>query len=488
VQIARRTPEFWSPIDSMTHSKTTTLSETANATRLSAVRSAHPRFLSSVATVFGGQIASAMIALLIEVLCARLLGPEGRGQIALCMMIIALGTMLGGLGGEIPIIIWAAKAKDEFGAWIPAVMFWGLLGASAAVGIWICVFEVWHPAFLNGVTGPLALIVAAAIPASIFFNYQVAVLTGLERFRLRAGVSVATQVTELAAIAILVFFLGRTSVAAVLGILAGFLIGGLATIPILKTSAAGAWNFRKAREKLLPALNLGVRGQLGDLATFFNYRLDVFVVNFFLGPASVGIYAIGVVVSEALWQVPQAAAVALFPRTARTMESGATEFTCAVSRHVLLISVILAAAIAITAPILIPLLFGSQFVPAIAVIWWILPGTVALSLGKLMSADLAARGKPGYSSIFSIVSLAVTLVLDFILIPRFGIQGAAIASSVAYLVDSILLVAKLRDITGVSWRDLLVPRRSEFAMYQQSWTRCKTWLRPVPASGFGVAD
>ncbi len=102
-----------------------------------------------------------------------------------------------------------------------------------------------------------------------------------------------------------------------------------------------------------------------------------------------------------------------------------------------------------------------------------------------MSADLAARGKPGYSSIFRLFRWRSRLLLDFALIPRFGIQGAAIASSVAYLVDSVLLVGKLREITGVAWSDLLLPRRAEFVMYQQSWTRCKAWLRPAPAGGFG---
>jgi O-antigen/teichoic acid export membrane protein len=442
-----------------------------------------PSFLSSVSTVFGGQIACAVIALMIEVLCSRTLGPAGRGQIALCAMVTAFGTMLGGLGGEIPIILWSAKARETLSQWMPAVFLCGLLGAAAVSALWLVAYRFWHPAFLRGVTPTLAAIVAVAIPANIFFNDLVAVLTGFERFRLRAVVAFATQIAELVSIVVLMAFVSRTAIAAVAGMLIGLAVGGVIACVSLGRVIALRWDLRGASERLLPALSLGVRGQLGNLATFFTYRLDVFIVNFFLGPADVGIYAVGVVVAEALWQVPQAAAVALFPRTARTEAEGSVEFTCSVSRHVLLIATLTGVALAIAAPILIPLVFGARFSSAVAVVWWILPGTIALSLGKLMSADLAGRSKPQYSSAFALVSLAVTVLLDFLLIPRMGIRGAALASSVAYLVDSLLLTAKLRQLLGVRWSDLLIPNRADFAGYRELWVRHKHHLQFAFASG-----
>ena len=442
-----------------------------------------PAFLASVATIFGGQIASALVALMIEVLCSRILGPEGRGQIALCAMVTALGTMLGGLGGEIPIILWSAKARDRVSHWLPAVFLWGFLGAAAASELWLLSYRLWHPVFLRGVTPKLAVFVAIAIPANIFFNDLIAVLTGFERFRLRAAIAFSTQVAELISVVALMAFVSRSAVAAVAGMLVGLLAGGVIAFAALSSAIARRWNLTRASENLLLALSLGVRGQLGNLATFFTYRLDVFVVNFFLGPADVGIYALGVVVAEALWQVPQAAAVALFPRTARTEAAGSAEFTCAVSRHVLLIASLIGVVLAIVAPILIPLIFGTRFRPAIAVVWWILPGTVALSLGKLMSAAIAARGKPEYSSVFALVALAVTVLLDFLLIPRMGIRGAALASSVAYFVDSLLLAAKLRRLLAVRWSDLLIIKRSDLVLYRRFWTRYKHHLQFATSPG-----
>src|SRR5262249_43577398 len=71
----------------------------------------------------------------------------------------------------------------------------------------------------------------------------------------------------------------------------------------------------------------------------------------------------------------------------------------------------------------------------------------------------------GYSSVFSIVALAVTVALDLILIPRFGINGAAMASSTAYLTNTILLLSALKYEIKVTWRSLLVPTRTEWAAF-----------------------
>ena len=59
----------------------------------------------------------------------------------------------------------------------------------------------------------------------------------------------------------------------------------------------------------------------------------IFVVNYFFDTAQVGLYAVGVLVAEGLWQIPHAAALALIPRTARTLNQGATQFTCTRGAH-----------------------------------------------------------------------------------------------------------------------------------------------------------
>jgi O-antigen/teichoic acid export membrane protein len=439
-------------------------------------------FLSNLVTLVGGQAACAALGLAIEICYARLLGPAGRGQISLCTMAIAVGVLAGGLGGEIPIIVWTADRKSKSPAWLPAVVFWGAIGSLFASCAWTFVYWGWRPLFLHGITIPLALIVLASIPLTILDGYLTAIFTGLERFRLRAGVSVIDQIAALVGMVALVLLFGRSAEAAMLGVLFGLLISAAIAAMLLRESLRGFWKVWSAQGRIRSALSLGLRAQFGNVASFFNYRLDVFIVNYFLNPAQVGLYAVGVVVSEVLWQVPQAAAIALTPRTARTINEGAAQFTCLVMRHVFLLSCVSGIAVAIFTPLLLPLIFGGRFSPSIPVVWWILPGTVAFSLAKVASADFTARGKPEYNAMFSLVALVATVSLDFALIPRMGIGGAALASSVAYILNATLLVTALKHQLKVGWKSLFFPTRAEFSSYYQAWLHFKERLRPAAAS------
>lgn len=443
-------------------------------------------FITSVATVLGGQAACALLALVTEICYARLLGPEGRGQISLCLMAIAFGVLVGGMGGEGTIILWSADARRRSKVWLPAVLLWGLIGCVIACSLWTVVYWRWFPAFLRSVNPTLALIVLLSIPAGVLLDYQISMLVGEERFRTRVTVAIAAQAGGLAGFAVLLFF-GRSAENALWGNLIGILLGGGIAIALLKNSFRGFWRIGAARESLLPTLSFAMRGHFGNVASFFNYRLDVFIVNYYLDSTQVGLYALGVVVSEALWQIPTAAALALFPRTARTIDKGATDFTCLIMRQVLVIASASAIAIAIGSWLFLPLVFGERFRPSIAVVWLLLPGTLALSLGRVAASDLSGRGKSGYSSVFSLAALAVTVALDLLLIPRIGIQGAALASSAAYFTNTVLILAALKYELKVTWRALLVPTFAELASYQHTWSRFREWMRPATALPSGQA-
>jgi len=426
-------------------------------------------FLANVATVLGGQAASIVVALLSQILFARLLGPGPRGQVSICMMAVALGALMGNLGADIPIVVWSTDAKKKPAAWLSAICLWALLGCGVAGSAWWIAYGHLQRTALQGVTPTLAIVVLATIPIAVLFSDLIAFLTGAERFGERAGTVLVQAGATLVAFGGLTFFVGRTANAALLGNILGLLCGVVVAGWLLRGSFAERWAAPALTKQVRDGLMAGLRGQIGNVAAFFNYRLDVFIVNYFLGVEQVGLYSVGVVVSEGLWQIPQAVATALFPRTARTSKEDSAEFTCLIMRQVFAISCVTGLVLALLSPIVIPLLFGDRFRPSVPVIWWILPGTIALSLAKIASSDLAGRYKTGYSSAFGVVAFCTTVGLDFLLIPRMGILGAALASSAAYLVHGTLLMLALKHEFRVGWKTLLVPRREELSHYSKAW-------------------
>src|SRR5262245_21718149 len=130
-------------------------------------QSARGTFLVSVGTVLGGQAVNILVALLLEICYARFLGPGPRGQISLCMMMIAFGALLAGLGADIPIVIWRADRKRNVAEWIRPVLLWGFFGCAAFCVLWSAIFFRWRPEFLRGVTPQLFRQVLLTVPFAV---------------------------------------------------------------------------------------------------------------------------------------------------------------------------------------------------------------------------------------------------------------------------------------------------------------------------------
>jgi len=441
------------------------------------VTSRSPSFIVSIVTILGGQFVSGVIALLAEILYARLLGPAARGTIGLCVVTIAFATLIGGLGGEGAIVYWTSRSRPHQNSYLPAVLSWGALGCCLACGLWSWSFWKLQLPFLRGMSGSSAVVILFSIPAATFFAYSMALAGGYEQFRLRSLCSALRQVVGMTMFLLLLLAFGRQVETALWANFIGLTIGTLTMVTLLRREIATSWTTASTLSNIRPTLTYALRGQVGNLASFFTYRLDIFIVNYFLLPAQVGFYALGVTISEALWQIPQAVASALFPRTVRSADANATQFTTFILRQVLLLNLLGGLAMAAISPFVVPLIFGQRFQPSVSVIWWILPGTIALSLAKVGCADLAGRGKNGYASVFALFCFAVTAILDWRLIPLMGITGAALASSIAYCLDALLVLAALRYEAKIRFLDILIPQSVDLQVYRAAVDRLKDIVR-----------
>jgi O-antigen/teichoic acid export membrane protein len=208
---------------------------------------------------------------------------------------------------------------------------------------------------------------------------------------------------------------------------------------------------------LRPALQYGVKSYTANLLTFFNYRLDSFLVNAFSGVGAVGLYSTSVSTAEILYYLPNAVSGALFPKVAGMDPETASALTARLARIVLAVLLPAAALFGWAGTWLIPGIFGKPFQSAVQAFLLLLPGIVGIALSKILSADLSGRGKPQYASYTALITLGVTISLDLLLIPRWGINGAAVASSVAYLSSAALSALWFCSTTGTRLRQLLIP-------------------------------
>ena len=183
----------------------------------------------------------------------------------------------------------------------------------------------------------------------------------------------------------------------------------------------------------------------------------MFLVSYYLSIREVGLYALSVVIAELLWYIPNSISITLFPKVSAKDRSSANEFTRRVSRALITIMLIAGSIICLIAPVLIRIFYGEQFTESVIPLRILLPGIIAFGMVKILTGHLHGRGKPQYGSIVTVCSLLLTILFDLLLIPRFGIIGAALATTFAYLFSLILTLFFFINMTGLSLKEILIP-------------------------------
>jgi O-antigen/teichoic acid export membrane protein len=146
--------------------------------------------------------------------------------------------------------------------------------------------------------------------------------------------------------------------------------------------------------------------------------------------------------------------------------------TASACRHALLICVAAAGSIALLARPLIGFAFGSEFLPAVPPLLLLLPGTAFLSVGSILANDFVGRGRQALNSIAAIITLLINVPLNFVLIPVWGISGAAAASAISYSVGTIVMLVNFLRMTGLGPAEVLLPRSRDLQAYVNFGREC----------------
>jgi O-antigen/teichoic acid export membrane protein len=439
-------------------------------------------FLTNVNLVFFTQVVNRFLAFLISILIARGLGPEVRGDYALFVVSVTFAASLSTLGVSLGTMYFVSKAKHDIRVLLGnshfLVLVMGALVAAALAGVGL---GLEPKAFVEGRSFWLY---AFAFPVVLEFLLVTAILVGSERF-LPLNLSLVSQALILTVGTAVLWIGGWMTIFSVLSIWT--LSYAAAALLALTSVGLSKVSVRRAVRPDLPVLRkqvgFGLPGQAGQAVQRLNYRLDQYLVRAFMSRADVGFYAVATGLAEAVWWASNAVSMALIPRLTRMDAEKAGEVIPVACRNTLLVSLLAAVALAAAAPLAVELLFGSEFGPAVDPIIWLLPGIVALSGAKVLGSYFFSQARMGIASLTAMVALVVTVVLDLLLIPRFGISGAAIASSIAYTVTFIVSLHFYQQISGKSAWNCVLPRMTDLELYVNLAKRLQKLKAPGGAIG-----
>ncbi len=222
---------------------------------------------------------------------------------------------------------------------------------------------------------------------------------------------------------------------------------------------------------LKKSLVYGLQGHIGNILTQFTYRFDMFLVLSMVGIEGQGLYSISVLMAEKLSHIPQSVQVVLFPKLSSMTVEEANELTPRVMRSSLLLTAVAGVILYFLSRPLLILFYSTEFAPALSAFRILIPGIITLSIAKILSSDFSGRDKRIYQTVATAIAFAVNVALCFIWIPMYGIEGAALASTAAYTLQSGIMVVLFRKLSGRSVFESLVVTSDDFALYGRTLRR-----------------
>ena len=220
-----------------------------------------------------------------------------------------------------------------------------------------------------------------------------------------------------------------------------FLASGLIVMYIKQKSSLFKWKiiFDLAKNLLKDSWPL----MLSGIAISIYMKIDQVMIKNMLDARAVGNYAVAVRLSEVWYFIPMAITNSVFPAIINAKKISEKLYY---ERLQKLYDLMTWLAIGIALPIMllsnniIKLLFGAQYQSASAVLKIYVWAGIFVFLGVASSKYLIAENYTKISFLNSITGAIVNVILNIILIPKFGINGAAIATVISYFVSVFLII------------------------------------------------
>ena len=387
-------------------------------------------------------------SVMIHVFLGRYLGPRGYGQYGLVMSILLWFEVV--VNSAIP---WAvSKVISERKALARNVFTQGMGLQLAFSSVILAVFIILAPAlarvFGDGSIRLLLWWVALDIPFFALLSVVLTYFNGLQRFGRQGAVSISRILFKVLATVLLVLgghditgALVANIIASVLALIAGFLLLRLPPAP-------------EERVRLIErVLSFGLPYTLFLLSAQLLLSIDLWSVKIFIeDPDAAGFYTSAQTISRVPYFLFLGLTTALFPALSHSISSGQEEAGRAQVRQALRLQALVllpAGAIVSASPgAVVRLFFGIDFQPAVGPLTVLIWGMILFTGFYNLAVILSVTGRPLTALGFSLVCITGDVLLNWLLVPRMGMMGAALATALTSLVGVAVLAALVSSRFG----------------------------------------
>lgn len=396
----------------------------------------------------GTNLAMLALRLLRNVLLARILGPADRGLFAL---LSTLPELIGAAtsGGLNTALGYQAARQHPMGLLLTLMLLYGCLASALATLFGVEMLQLFGQDLeIMQQLGPFVSLLLLAVPLYVLKSALLTLHNADGRVGTFNGLRLLESLTPLALFLALFWIWPHAALNAALI----SWLGGLALVVTVGLCLLA--RYHSIRLRWDPAsqselLRFGSKSHPDVLFQQMLMRADYLLVGLLLDSEQLGYYAMATAAAELLFIVPEGVTTPLMKRLLQ-QDDGIDRLTPLALRLTGTAMLVACLGLALIGEWLIVLLFGDAFRPAYPALLALLPGMFSLCYSSILHLDLLGKERPGTLSIFAGAAAALNLALALLLIPHWGIVGAAIASSVAYGALALAMLLLYWRVSGIA--------------------------------------
>jgi len=413
--------------------------------------------IKHIINTFGTRVGSAVMNLVIAIVISRILGPAGKGEQGLILATITyIIVFLNLMGGSA--IVYLVPRYTYSLIIIPSYLWSILFGA---VFYFVLMFTN-----LVDLQFVVHICILAAIQAMTSVNSTI--LVGKEK--INASNLIAFLQPLVIIISLIVFFVfleERTIHAYITSLYISFSISLIVSIVYL-SKFVERFKFHNLSGYFLivkELLRFGVLNQLAHVFQLLSFRMSFYWLEDLYSTSEVGVYSNGTSLAESIWLVGRSINLVQYARIANTDDKEyAQQLTVLLTKATVIISMALLVVMVFLPPSFYVFIFGPGFSGVAQVIRSLAPGILFFNIALIVEHYFSGTGKYHINTIASLIGLVFAVIFFSILIPKYGIVGAGMATSISYLTTAIFVIVYFVRESKMKWWSLF-PRKSDYAYF-----------------------
>jgi len=411
------------------------------------------RKVATTAKVMAMRTLALGVNLCTGLLSAAMLGPEGRGVQAAMITGPQFLAALSTLGLHAALIYNMKHDPENEGRYLGTCLLLGVIAGAvaSAIGWQLAPHWLYQYSAYDVRVSQLFMLLA---PVSLLSLLLGAALEAHGRFGIANRSLYVGSFTTLAAL-LLMWWTGTTTpvMAACAYMLPSLLVLAYMAIMVLRDMRPV---FTLRRRFVQPSLHYGLRFYGIDVLYHVSTYVDQLVVVLFLPPEDVGIYTVALSLGRILGTFQSAVTSVLFPSIAARDTQDVLQMVGLTVRVMIVVNSFAVIGGIIVGPYVLELLYGPKFAPAISVFRILLVESIVSNAARTLYSVFSGTGRPGSVTLFEIAGICVSLVAMLVLVPRFGIDGAALSLLIASCARLAAVLMGMRHILHVKLPRLII--------------------------------